>query len=405
MVHTAPPVPILPAGATLANWLESPYNQWSLHHVENLVGTTQIPKGRRSVRVFGAARQHLGRFAPELDLSAGADGLHHIEDFCAASYTDAMIVLQGERIVFERYFGGNTSSTRHIVMSVSKSICGMLAGLLAAEGAIDLQADTATYLPELAQGPYGTATVAELLDMTAALDFNMDHADAASEVNAGDRCAGWRPRLEGDPADTRAFLQRLRPAGRRHGEAFQYCSATTEVLARVLERASGLPYARLLAERLWSRIGAERDAYVTVDNSGAAYACAGIGMTLRDLARFGRIVLDDGWYQGEQVIPAAWIGETRRGGNPEKVGEHEFASIYPKGSYHNQWWITGDDHGSFYAAGLFGQYLWLDPLEDVVIAKFSSAPVDAAHRMQHAEALRRIAETAHQPEERPSAPS
>jgi hypothetical protein len=139
-------------------------------------------------------------------------------------------------------------------------------------------------------------------------------------------------------------------------------------------------------------MGAERDAYATVDKAGTAYACAGLGMTLPDLARFGRLLLDAGRYQGEQVIPAAWIAQTFGGAQVTDMGDHPFAAVYPRGSYHNQWWITGDDHGSVYASGLFGQFLWLDPAADVVIAKFSSAPVDADLRAQHASGLRAVAE-------------
>ena len=350
--------------ATPGNWLEAQQLGWSLHHVESLLPTAPIVRGQAGPRRFTAR--------PSLDPAA----------FCAQTHTDALLVMRGGTVLFERYFG-MTAETPHLVMSVSKSVCGMLAGIAVAAGELDLTATTAAYVPELGPGPYGAATVTDLLDMTAVLRYDMDHTDPDSEVAAEDRAAGWRPLRPGDPAGgSRDFLRRLRHAtDGAHGKTLQYSSATTEVLSWVLERAAGVPYAQLVSDRLWSRMGAEHDAYVTVDSTGTPYACAGLGMTLRDLARFGRLILDRGRYADQQIIPADWITQTFGGGDPALAGDHPFREYLPGGSYHNQWWITG--YGPMYAAGLLGQYLWLDPAADVIIAKFSCIPVEADQRAAH----------------------
>jgi hypothetical protein len=350
--------------ATPGNWLEAQQLGWSLHHVESLLPTAPIVRGQAGPRRFTAR--------PSLDPAA----------FCAQTHTDGLLVMRGGTVLFERYFG-MTAETPHLVMSVSKSVCGMLAGIAAAAGELDLTATTAAYVPELGPGPYGAATVTDLLDMTAVLRYDMDHTDPDSEVAAEDRAAGWRPLRPGDPAGgSRDFLRRLRHAtDGAHGKTLQYSSATTEVLSWVLERAAGVPYAQLVSDRLWSRMGAEHDAYVTVDSTGTPYACAGLGMTLRDLARFGRLILDRGRYADQQIIPADWITQTFGGGDPALAGDHPFREYLPGGSYHNQWWITG--YGPMYAAGLLGQYLWLDPAADVIIAKFSCVPVEADQRAAH----------------------
>jgi 6-aminohexanoate-oligomer exohydrolase len=227
--------------------------------------------------------------------------------------------------------------------------------------------------------------------MTALLQFDMDYPNPASEVQTEDRCAGWRPRRPGDPADSRDFLTTLKAAP-ADGSNYQYCSATTDALSWVLERAAGVPYAQLVAARIWSRIGAERDAYFTIDSAATPYACAGMGMTLRDLARFGRLVLDGGSDAGQQVIPASWIDTTRAGADRGLDLPAEFLAVHPAGGYRNQWWITGDDHGCFTGRGIFGQYLWLDPVADLVIAKFSSQPVFVGLWDEHACAFRAIAD-------------
>jgi CubicO group peptidase (beta-lactamase class C family) len=353
---------------TLDNWLEADSIGWSLQHVPELVATTAISRG------IGPPRSLRGQ-------GAGLD----LGDFCARTYTDALIVIRGDTVLHERYFGEMTPATRHIVMSVSKSVAGLVAGTTG----IDVAGRVSHYIPELTDGPYGTATVEDLLNMTVTLRYDMDHTDPDSEVAAEDRAAGWRPRRPGDPAGgSHDFLRRLRSAP--DNDTFQYSSATTEVLGWVLERAAGTPYPQLVSEALWSRMGAAHDAFITVDEAGTGYACAGIGMTLRDLARFGRLILDGGSYDGSQVIPEEWIKQTFAGGDPAVTADHPFRDYLAEGSYRNQWWITG--YGPIYASGLLGQYLWLDPARDIVIAKFSSIPVELDQRAEHVRGFQHIAQ-------------
>ncbi|MCZ1005928.1 serine hydrolase domain-containing protein [Streptomyces lydicus] len=371
--------------ATPDNWLEPPDNHWAFNHMERLLSTAVIPRGRAGHRRFAAAEVEL-----EEAVIATGEGSSTVAEFLARTATDAIVVLRGEQMLFERYYGEAAPHRRHALMSISKSIAGMAAGCLVAEGVLDVSATVETYVPELASSAYGTATVREVLDMTAALRFSQDYDDPRSQVQTGDRAAGWRPQHDGDPAGVRAFLTGLEPDG-PHGRRFQYCSATTDVLAWVLERAAGQPYPDVLGERVWSRIGAEHDAVVTVDPEGAPYACAGISATARDLARFGRCVLDGGVVDGRQVIPQEWIHATRRGGRAAVLPDRDLGSIHPNGTYRNQWWNPGDSVGTLFGIGIFGQYLWLDPQRDVVIVKLSSLPHPRDARAEHAAGLAMIA--------------
>lgn len=338
---------------TLDAWLDAPDNRRTFQRVDEIVPIAPIGRGTGPVREF-AARP--------------IDGLID-DDRLERNYVDGLLVLQGDAIVFERYLNGLEPGTRHSLMSVSKSIGGMAAGRLVGRGALDLAARVDAIVPELAGTAYGDALVQHLLDMTVAVSFDHAYADPRSDVQTEDRAGGWRPRLDGDPADTRDFLQTLQAYG-PPGEGFEYCSATTDVLAWVMERAGGKPYPELLSELVWSEIGAEHDAFVTVDPSGVAYACAGMCATLRDVARFGRLVLDGTWN-------AAWVEETRHGGGPSLASSPDYADSaeqYPDAVYHNKWWITRGERGGFYGVGIFGQYLWLDPQANVVIAMFASLP-------------------------------
>ena len=343
----------------LDTWQVGPANRWAFQHLDEFLATAPVWRGQGPVRELKAGTQE--------PWSA------EVEDFLTESCTDGILVLRGDTVLAETYLNDMTPATRHLFMSVSKSLCSAVVGQYVATGEIDCSAVVTTYLPELADSAYGDATVQEVLDMTVGVQFDETYDDPASEVQTQDRVAGWRTPRPGDPVDSYAFMATLRRSG-EHGRTFQYCSANTDVLAWILERVTGVGYAELLSSRLWQRLGAEHDAYVTVDRSGFPMANGGVCATLRDLARFGRLVLDDGVnHVGDQVIPASWLADTRAGGDPA-AAVASMGSVHPNGSYRNQFWISGDADGSFYGVGIHGQYIWMNPAADLVVAKLSTLP-------------------------------
>jgi CubicO group peptidase (beta-lactamase class C family) len=365
---------------TAANWQDPPFNAWGLTHTAELVPTAVVS---RHVRSEGPVRV----VSPESGLVASI-----VPDaFLEATHTEAFVVMQGDDVVDERYLGASRPADLHLLMSVSKSLCALVVGQLVGRGLIDPGAVVAAYVPELAGGAYGTATVQQVLDMTASVEYSEEYHNADAHVHQQDRVAGWRPRRAGDPADTYEFLTTLRQAG-EHGRVFQYCSASTDVLAWVVENVTGRRYAEMLSSGLWSRLGCSEDASITVDDGGFAFANGGVSCTARDLARVGRLVLNGGCVDGRQVVPRDWIDQILAGGVQAAAAGTVFQSIHPCGSYRNQWWSTGDDRGTVYATGIHGQYLWLDPVSDVVVVKFSSLPraVTEETSRSHAEAFGRL---------------
>jgi 6-aminohexanoate-oligomer exohydrolase len=341
-----------PDGMTLDNWFTSQANRWSFLHVDEIVATTVVSRGE----------------GPVLTLTDGEAAIvPGLDEFLERSCTDGFLVLRGREMVIERYFNELEPSTPHLLMSVSKSLCSAVVGQYVASGQIDVDALVPHYLPELADTAYGDATVQQVLDMTISVATDDSYDDVSTRV------AGWSTPRPGDPADTYALIATLRRAG-EHGRTFAYFNNNTDVLAWMLERTSGRGYADVLARDLWSRIGAEHDAYVTVDSAGFPCTYGGVCATLRDLARFGRAVLDGALPgHGHGLIPAGWIADIRRGGNKE-VADEFLGGLHPDGSYRNQFWNPGDERGSFYAAGAHGQYVWMDATADVVIAKLSTLP-------------------------------
>ena len=370
---------------TAANFQDAPYNRWAFQHISNLLPTAVISRGELPVDPLRRANQNLEKIRFE-----GVNGATTVAEMLDRTYTDGFLVLRAGVIVTERYFNGMRPHTRHLLMSVSKSITGMLAGIFVEQGLLDLAATVPTYVPELRHGAYGDATVQQLLDMAVSVIFNEDYADPNSEIQRQDRATGWRVPRAGDILGNYHFLPTLKKAG-EHGRVFQYCSADTDVLGWILEKITGTPFPDLLSQEIWARLGAEHDAYTTVDRYGAALPDGGICTTLRDLARFGQMILQQGEYNGRRIVPANWVDQTRRqGDNGPWQHADWWPTVYPRGAYHNQFWHTGDEHGRFFGWGIHGQHLWIDPAANLVIVKCSTGP-DAVDRTMALDTLRGMA--------------
>ena len=358
------------AQATLANWRQAPFSRWAFHHVREIVPSAAIPRGGRA--------SHLERAIEPLERLAFAapDGrLATVGQLIAETFTDGVIVLRHGRIVFERYDAGNEALNPHIAFSVSKSLTALVAGILAGRGRLDSDAPVSAYVPEAAGTAYGDCTVRHVLDMTVSLDFEENYLDSTGAFARYREATGWNP--PGDPSrpsDLRGFLLTLERGARDHGEAVHYASPNTDLLGWILERASGMRFSDLMASLLWQPMGAECDAYVTVDRLGTPRTAGGICATLRDLARVGELMRCRGMADGRQVVPGWWIDDIRSNGDPRTWAKGDMRALLPNGRYRSTWYMTGNDHDAFFALGIHGQWIYVDPPSGVVIAKQSSQP-------------------------------
>jgi CubicO group peptidase (beta-lactamase class C family) len=269
---------------TLANWQEPPFNRWAFQHVSELIPVARISRGTGPPWKLPYRRRDL----TGLQFRAGGRDMT-VGELLAETYTDGFLVLQRGRIVAEEYFNGMTPGTRHLLMSVSKSVTAAVAGILAGQGVLDLSAPLTGVLPELAGTSFDEATAQHLLDMRAGTRFGEDYEDPGADVRVYEQVYLWRPR-DGRPlpADATAYFATLGNDG-AHGGPFRYRSILTDVLAWALERASGQRLHELIARWLWQPMGAESDAEITVDGRGNPMADGGMCATLRDLGRFGRL--------------------------------------------------------------------------------------------------------------------
>lgn len=358
---------------TDADFFDFPKRRWTMCHFRQLMPNVAVARGPDAARALPEALMpDLGtvRFTP-----TGSDAAMTWDEAFDASYSDGVIVLHHGRIVYERYGGCLGPEGLHGAMSVTKSLTGLLGQILIAEGALDPAALIGTLIPELQNSAFGDATLQQVMDMTTALDFSEDYADPEAEIWAYSRAGNpLRPAGETGPEGYWAFLETVTKAG-MHGEGFGYKTVNSDVLGWVIARATGQSVADLLADRIWTRIGAQREAFYTVDALGTPYAGGGFNANLRDMARLGQLLLDDGQIDGRQIIPRAAVGMIQRGGEPALFAKAGFD--LPGWSYGSMWWNTHDDHRSYAARGVHGQTLWIDPQADMVIARFASHPVAA----------------------------
>jgi CubicO group peptidase (beta-lactamase class C family) len=371
--------------ADLSNWRRAPHSAWAFINVDSLVQTEVISCAHDMLLL--AKGKELNLETIQL-----ADGLNCLE-LIEASDTDGFIVLQDGKIVSEYYSHAMSADTRHIVFSVSKSITGIVAGILIDKGTLDPQALASAYVPELALSAYADATVRDVLDMQVDVRFVEDYLDPAGDVARYRVAMDWDPpvnfRYEGGLHN---FLSKLPKASRGHGSRFNYASPTTDVLGWIMERASGEKISRLLSTCLWSKIGAEHDGFVTVDRHGAARTAGGICTTLRDLARIGELVRNNGKVGKNQIVSQSWLHDMRTNGSRSAWQGGDMTGLFPYGAYRSKWYIPNQIPGELVAIGIHGQWIYVDPGADLTIAKLSSQPlpVDDALDLRLIEMFRAI---------------
>jgi CubicO group peptidase (beta-lactamase class C family) len=361
------------ARVTLANWQDPPYNRWSFSHMRELVPTQRISRGTKPVSPLPADPQPLGGVkVPRI-----GGGESDVDAVLHDTYTDAVVVVHGNRVVLERYAGETGADTPHLLMSISKSVVGCVAGNLVDRGLLAPEQLVTDHVPELAQSGYIGATVRHLLDMRSGVAFSEEYTDPYAEVRVMEESMGWRPpSVDHVPGSIYAYLPSLL-RGRQHGGTFSYRSCETDVLGWVCERAAGARMADLIADLLWAPIGAERDAEITCDAVGTAVHDGGMCATARDLARFGAMLLADGEAAGSGVVPADWL---RASWSVDPDVRAAFAKsvsgpFLPGGWYRNQFWFLPREHGDvLLCLGIYGQMLYVSPATGTVAAKLSSWP-------------------------------
>jgi CubicO group peptidase (beta-lactamase class C family) len=266
-----------------------------------------------------------------------------------------------------------------MLASISKSVTAVLAGILAEQSGIALNRLVHDYVEELKEFPIGGATLQHLMDMQAGIMLPvMTHRGHIGTQDGGlYEAMGLMPPLPGAPANLYEMV-RMRAAGGPHGAQFRYDNAQTEALGWALRRATGLTGTELLSRALWRKLGMERDGFWAVDRLSSECFSGGIASTLRDLGRLGELIRCDGRSRGQQIIPAAFLDNLRRGSDRHQFSDSNSprwlrGSSY-KNSFHNLHDTPQADKVTIVSNGRFGQFLWIAPQSHLVIAALASFP-------------------------------
>jgi len=283
--------------------------------------------------------------------------------------TTALVVVKDGSIVFEDYYKGTAPDDLRISWSMSKSFVSALTGLALARGEIESIDDPVTrYAPMLKDSAYDGVSLRHVMNMASGIQFDEDYLDPGSDINHMGTVLALGGSLDEFAAEQTSIT-------RRSGTAWQYCSIDTHVISMVLRAATGKTLQEYFIENLWSKIGASADAKYSTDGDGNAFALGGLNMRTRDYALFGELMRNQGRRGDEQIIPADWVAKsTSQTAPPAAEGAGVSTEDGSSFGYGYQWWIPPNSDGEFYAVGVYGQYLYINPKAGIVIAK------NAAHR-------------------------
>jgi CubicO group peptidase (beta-lactamase class C family) len=266
----------------------------------------------------------------------------------------ALVVLKDGAIVHESYYKGTTPEDLRISWSVAKSYLSALFGVLLQEGAIASIDDPVTkYAPSLIGGAYEQASIRSVLNMASGVTFDEDYLDQKSDINRMGRVLALGGSMDEFAAD-------ISESFTTPGAEWKYVSIDTHILSMVVRGATGRPIAELLSEKIIIPMGLEHEPYYLTDGFGTAFVLGGLNLTTRDYARMGQMFLQNGNYNGTQIVPQDWVAASTVPSAPTAAG---------KIGYGYQWWIPqGAVEGEFLARGIYGQYVYINRARGVVIA-------------------------------------
>ena len=280
--------------------------------------------------------------------------------FLKDSWTTGLIVIQNDEIALEDYYLGNSAVTQNISWSMAKSFISALIGIAVNDGHIkSIEQSVDAYATSLEGSGYEGVSIKNVLQMSSGVAFNEDYGDFYSDINRWGRDFSL-----GNSQD--AFAATLKN-DIEPGTVNHYVSINTHVLGMVLTQATGRSITDYMQEKLYNPMGMEHDGLWIIDGQGMEMALGGLNLTLRDFAKLGSLYLHDGTFNGQQIVPASWVADSRTMDQPHLLPGNDFGYGY-------QWWMVGGDSGEFMAMGVYGQYIYINPETNTVIVKNSANP-------------------------------
>jgi CubicO group peptidase (beta-lactamase class C family) len=316
--------------------------------------------------------QRGGAVRPLVPMAHQLNGVHFalenrnydLFDYLADNRVAGLLVLKNGQIALEDYELGAGPQTRWASFSMAKSVSSTLIGIALQQGLISsLDDPVIRYVPTLAGSAYEGVRIRNILQMASGVKWDETYTDPNSDCRKL-----MEAQLTFKPGASMAYMRTLTRAGAA-GSIWNYNSGEANIAGAVIEGAAGKPLATYLSETLWSRLGMERDAtWWTESPGGMGLSGVGIGATLRDYGRFALFVQNDGVLDGKRTVPAGWF---QQAGAAHLIGDKQV-------DYGYLWWPmpAGDPihAGAFEARGIFGQYMYINPQEKLVIVVLSARP-------------------------------
>jgi CubicO group peptidase (beta-lactamase class C family) len=282
-----------------------------------------------------------------------------VDEFITRRTTTAILVLKNDQITYEHYFLDTQRSDKRISWSMAKSFVSILFGMQVDAGKIDIERNVDFYLPEMKGSGYENVKVKHVLQMSSGVKWDEDYQDFNSDINKMGRVLAIGGSLDKMTAELKAESE--------PGKKFHYVSMDTHVIGMIVRKTSEKSLALLLQEKIWQKIGMQSNADWIIDSQGAAFALGGLNVTTRDYARFGRLLVQNGQWQDEQLVSQRWIQAATTA-----KAEHLKPTKEKLGYGYQVWLPTLAEKGEFFCVGVYGQYIYVNQKENVVIVKNSA---------------------------------
>jgi len=349
------------------SYMSPPHNAYYFHHIDRLrFRHDWVPRS-------GAVHPLVRSAEPVPVLAIRASGESRgidLDEYLVRNHVTGFLVLRGDTVIVERYLQGAGEGSRFVSQSVGKSVVSILVGIAVDQGRLGrVEEPVIKYLPELAATGYRDASVENVLQMATGVDYSENYRDSTSgAARIGAALITGRPSFS-------EFVLSMKPTTTAPGTRFEYQSVNTQVLGMLIERVTGKRLHRWAAEALWSKIGAESDAFFYQSRrqrETCAFAC--FNATLRDYGRVGLLMLAGGVIGGRRVVSETWVRRSTSAtalylqpSSPREAGP-------PRFGYGFQWWLPPSADGAFYAFGIYGQTIYVNPAKHVVVVQTSAWP-------------------------------
>jgi CubicO group peptidase (beta-lactamase class C family) len=286
-------------------------------------------------------------------------------DYMALNRVTALLMLKEGKIAYEDYEMGNTRDTRWMSMSIAKSITSSLVGAAIQDGHIkSIDDPVARYVVKLEGSAYDGVSIRNLLQMASGVQWDETYTNPAS-----DRRRMLAAQIAQRPGAIMELMAALPRAG-APGTIWNYSTGETFVAGAVVRSAVGRPLAEYLSDRIWSRAGMESDATWWLESpDGMEIGGSGLSATLRDYGRFGLFLMNGGVAGTEHILPEGWI---RDAGSSKIIGGKVVDYGYMIWPFSAK--SASVNQGAFQALGIYGQHIYVNPKERVVIVVWSALP-------------------------------